>query len=296
MRRAPFVQADVFSDSPFGGNPVVVITDARAMTADDMLAVARGMTFAETGFVLPATTSEADWRLRAFTPATEVPFSGHLILGAAYVLMTQGDAPRRRVVVETDVGYLPVDADIADSHIAGVVVTERAPTFGRTFTEIGALADALGLPPDAIGSHGLAPQIVDAGLPTLIVPTSSRDEVGRVAPAGLAALCERAGVSVVNVFTRETLRPEHTVYVRVFAPLLGVPEDPATGSANAALAAYLVRHGEVSAAPRARVSAEQGYTVGRPSLIVVDVLARGADLELRVGGRVARAAEGVIYY
>ncbi|MFN8484935.1 MAG: PhzF family phenazine biosynthesis protein [Anaerolineae bacterium] len=296
MRRAPFVQADVFSDSPFGGNPVVVITDAGAMTTDDMLAVAQGMSFAETGFVLPATSTEANWRLRAFTPATEVPFSGHLILGAAYVLMTQADPPPRRVVVETDVGYLPVDADIADGHVSRVVVTERPPSFGKTIAAIGELADALGLPADRIGSEGLAPQVVDAGLPTLIVPTPSRDDVGRVAPDGLAAVCERLGVSVVNVFTRETLKPEHTVYVRVFAPLLGVPEDPATGSANAALAAYLVRHGAVPAAPRARISAEQGYAVGRPSLIVVDALARGDDLELRVGGRVARAAEGVIYY
>ncbi|MFN8474129.1 MAG: PhzF family phenazine biosynthesis protein [Anaerolineae bacterium] len=296
MRRAPFVQADVFSDSPFGGNPVVVITDASDMTTTDMLAVAQGMNFAETGFVLPATTTEADWRLRAFTPATEVPFSGHLILGAAYVLMTKGDTPPRRVVVETDVGYLPVDADIDDGGVSRVVVTERTPHFGKVITEIDDLAAALGLAADRIGTDGLPPQIVDAGLPTLIVPTPSRDDVGRVAPAGLARLYERLGASVINVFTRETLKPEHSAYVRVFAPLLGVPEDPATGSANAALAAYLVRHGAFPATPRARISAEQGYAVGRPSLIVVDVLARGEDLELRVGGRVARAAEGVIYY
>ena len=296
MRRAPFVQADVFSDSPFGGNPVVVITDAGDMTADDMFAIARGMNFAETGFVLPATTSEASWRLRAFTPATEVPFSGHLTLGAAYVLMTQAETPPRRVVVETDVGYLPVDADIEDSGVSRVVVTERAPRFGKVVTDMGELADALGLPAERIGADGLAPQVVDAGLPTLIIPITSREDVGHVTPSALDALCERVGASVVNIFTRETLKPEHTVYVRVFAPLLGVPEDPATGTANAALAAYLVRHGVVPTAPSARIAAEQGYAVGRPSLIVVDVLARGEDLELRVGGRVARAAEGVVYY
>ncbi len=296
MRRVPFVQADVFSDSPFGGNPVVVITDADEMTTDDMLAVARGMNFAETGFVLPATTSEADWRLRAFTPATEVPFSGHLILGATYVLMTQDETPRHRIVVETDVGYLPVDADIENGNVTRVVVTERAPQFGRTVADVADLAAALGLAPERIGADGLTPQVVDAGLPTLVIPLASRNDVGHVAPTTLEEICRRVGASVVNVFTRETLKPEHTVYVRVFAPLLGVPEDPATGSANAALAAYLVRHGAIPAAPAARISAEQGYAVGRPSLIVVDVLARGDDLELRVGGRVARAAEGVIYF
>ncbi len=296
MRRAPFVQADVFSDSPFGGNPVVVITDASEMTTDDMLAIARGMNFAETGFVLPATTSEANWRLRAFTPVTEVPFSGHLTLGAAYVLMTEAEAPPPRVVVETDVGYLPVDADVEDGSINRVVVTERAPRFGKIVTAVEDLADALGLAVGHIGADGLAPQIVDAGLPTLMIPIASREDVGHVTPSALDTLCARVGASVVNVFTRETLKPEHTAYVRVFAPLLGVPEDPATGSANAALAAYLVHHGAVPASPSARVSAEQGYTVGRPSLIVVDVRARGDDLELRVGGRVARAAEGVIYY
>lgn len=301
MQRAVFVQADVFTDSPFGGNPVVVILDAHGLSDAEMLAIARGMSFAETGFVVPATVPDADIRLRFYTPATEVPFSGHLMLGAAYVLMTQAGGPlerRARVLVQTELGVLPVDAEIQDGEVQRVTVTENPPSFEDRVEDVLPLAEALRLDPDHIIATGLTPQVVTTTLPTLIVAVASRDDVSGIAldRSGLAIACVDVGADVTAVYTQDTLRPENTVFVRVFAPLLGVDEDPATGSANAALAAYLVHYGGVPDAPTVRVTAEQGYTVGRPSLVQVDVSHDGDGLRVRVGGRVARAAEGVIYF
>jgi PhzF family phenazine biosynthesis protein len=301
VAHAHFVQADVFSNSPFGGNPVVVILDADSMAEADMQAIARGMNFAETGFVLAPTTPEADLRIRFFTPSTEVPFSGHLTLGTGYVLMTQmGGAfiSRTHIVAETGLGLLPVDAEREQGKVTRVVVTEKSPVFGRVVVARDGLADALGLDANRLGFDGLTPQVVTTSLPTLVVPIAARTDVGVISldTAALSAVCHETGATVVAVFTRETLDPGHTVYVRVFAPLLGVSEDPASGSANAALAAYLVHHHAAPGALPTRISAEQGYTVGRPSLILVDVAAYGHTLQVRVGGRVARAAEGTIYY
>lgn len=301
MRRANFVQADVFSASPFGGSPVVVIIDAEGMTDDEMQAIASGMNFAETGFVLPPTTTQADLGIRFFTPATEVPFSGHLLLGAAFATVTQPGGRlegRPRLIAETGLGLLPVDAEWEGGRVSRVVVTERPPTFGPLLADVALLAHALRLPADRLGVPGLPPQTVTTSLPTLVVPIPTRAELGTISldRDSLCEVCERSETSVVALFTRETLNPRHTVYVRVFAPLLGIDEDPATGSANAALAAYLVHHGALTDAPPARVSAEQGYVVGHPSLIVVDVTAHGGNLQVRVGGHVARAAEGAIYY
>ena len=301
MRRAPFVQADVFSASPFGGNPVVVITDAREMSEADMAAVAAGMNFAETGFVLPPTLASADIWVRFFTPATEVPFSGHLALGAAHALLTHPGGPfesRARLVMETAVGRLPVDAEFEAERLTRVSVTERPPVFGPALSDVAGLAEALGLDAGRLGASGLPPQIVTTSLPTLAVPLPTRADVGDLTPdaESLNAVCQACGATVVAVFTRDTLRPDDTLYVRVFAPLLGVPEDAATGSANAALGAYLVHHGALAGAPPARIRAEQGYTLGRPSLVQVDVVAGAGGLEVHVGGHVAQAAEGIIYY
>lgn len=301
MRRVNFVQADVFSASPFGGNPVVVVLDADSLTDDEMQAIAAGMNFAETGFVLAPTTPEANARIRFFTPSTEVPFSGHLILGTAYVLMTQAGGPlegQPRLLTETGLGLLPADAEVEAGKVTRVVVTEKPPVFMSPCADVAELAAALGVRTERLTQQGLPPQVVTTSLPTLIVPLPTRAEVGAVSidAEALTHVCQTLEATAVAVFTRETLDPSHSVYVRVFAPLIGVNEDPASGSSNAALAAYLAHHGQLPDGPTARVSAEQGYTVGRPSLVLVDVETNGDVLQVRVGGHVARAAEGAIYY
>lgn len=301
MRKVRFVQADVFSDSPFGGNPVVVIPDAEGITPDQMQTIARGLGSAETAFLRPATVPDADLRLCCYTPTTRVPFSGHQALGAAYVWGAEGRTPLRspvtRLHIQMDIGVLPVDLQVEAGHIARVVMTEQSPAFGALLEDIWGLAGALSVEPEAIGAH-LPCQVVSTGLPALIVPFRSLSALQEVIPqkAKLTAVCEQVEAQCVLAFSRETLSPRFNVHVRLFAPMLGVDEDPATGSATGALGAYLVQYHVAGEGPVHHIASEQGYEVGRPSAIYVEVDSSTRPMTVRVGGRVWKSIEGNIYF
>ncbi|MFQ6057915.1 MAG: PhzF family phenazine biosynthesis protein [Anaerolineae bacterium] len=305
MRRVRFVQVDVFSDSPFGGNPVVVVPQAQGISEEQMQTIARGL-FVETAFVLPPTDPQADFRVRFFTPTTKVPFSGHPTLGVAYVLAEEGllelQAPVTRVHEEMEIGVLPIDLFVEGEAIAKVVMTEKSPTFHGSLEEVAELAAALSVEEEEITATGLPPQMVSTGLPALMVPLRSLavvQNLGCETPLDvprLNAICEELGAKAVMVFTFETLERSSTVHVRLFAPLLGVEEDPATGSASGALGAYLVQHQAIPVQPLVKICTEQGFEIGRPCTVHVEVDTTGERLGIRVGGQVARSVEGYIYY
>jgi len=305
LHKVRFVQVDVFSDSPFGGNPVVVVPRAEGISEEQMQTIAQGL-FAETAFVLPPTDPRADVRVQFFTPTTRVPFSGHPTLGTAYVLADEGEVeleePVTRIHEELEIGVLPIDLHVERGEITKVVMTGKSPSFHAALEEISELAEALTLDEEEITATGLPPQVVSTGLPALMVPVRSlaavqgiRCDVPLDTPR-LNALCERVGAQAVMVFTFETLERSSTVHVRLFAPLLGVEEDPATGSASGALGAYLVQHRAIPTQPITRLCTEQGYEIGRPCTVHVEVDTRGEGLEIRVGGQVVKSVEGYIYY
>jgi trans-2,3-dihydro-3-hydroxyanthranilate isomerase len=165
------------------------------------------------------------------------------------------------------------------------------------------LAHGLGLPKEALTDTGLPAHVVSTGVPQLMVPIRSLEDVHSLNPAALnvAALndaCRPVGTDCVLVFTKETESPDADVHVRVFAPALGVPEDPATGSANGALGAYLVRHRVIAVTePTTRIVSEQGLEIKRPSRLHVDVDSSGEDVTaVRVGGEVVLVAEGIVRF
>jgi trans-2,3-dihydro-3-hydroxyanthranilate isomerase len=305
LHKALFVQVDVFSESPFGGNPVVVVPRAEGISEKQMQTIAQGL-FAETAFVLPPTDPWADFGVRFFTPTTRVPFSGHPTLGTAYVLAEEGlvelEEPVTRVYEELEIGLLPIDLHVEQGVITKVVMTENPPSFHAALGEIAQLAEALTLSEEEITATGLLPQVVSTGLPALMVPVRSLAAVqglGCELPLDiprLNAVCEKVGAEAVMVFTFETLERSSTVHVRLFAPLLGVEEDPATGSASGALGAYLVQHQAIPLQPVTRLCTEQGYEIGRPCTVYVEVDTRGEELGIRVGGQVVKSIEGTIYY
>ncbi|MFN2227641.1 MAG: PhzF family phenazine biosynthesis protein [Anaerolineae bacterium] len=317
MREYRFIQVDVFTDRPFGGNPLAVFPRAEGLGDDEMQALAREMNLSETTFVLPPRAPGADFRVRIFTPARELPFAGHPVVGSHWVLAHLGrvelQAPVTRVHFELGVGVLPADLHVVDGRVERVVMTQDRPQFLATLdaVQVARLAEGLGLPPAAIEETGLPVQVVSTGVPQMMVPLRSLAEVQGLEAQGLnvAALndvCRAVGTECVHVFCLETERPEATVHVRMFAPLLGVPEDPATGSANGALGAYLVRHGAVPAAeavakavaaPTTYIVSEQGAEMGRPSILYVEVDRRGDEIgAVRVGGQVVPVAEGVVRF
>jgi trans-2,3-dihydro-3-hydroxyanthranilate isomerase len=277
------------------------------LNSKEMQHLAREMNLSETTFVLPSRTARADFRVRIFTPAAELPFAGHPVVGTHWVLAHLGRValhePVTRVHLELGVGVLPADLHVSQGKVERVVMTQDRPAFLAVLNDVTQLAEGLGLPPDAISETRLPVQVVSTGIPQMMVPVRSLAEVQALAASrldlgALTRVCRAHGTECVMVFTFETEQPESTVHVRMFAPLLGVPEDPATGSANGALGAYLVRHQAIPLIePTTSILSEQGAELGRPSSLYVEVDHTAGEIAaVRVGGQVVAVAEGVVRF
>jgi trans-2,3-dihydro-3-hydroxyanthranilate isomerase len=302
VRRYRFIQADVFTEVIFGGNPVAVFPEAEGLSDDEMQKIAREMNLSETTFVLPPTDPNADVRVRFFTPSTELPFAGHPTIGTHIVLTHLGryeiTGPVTRVWQQIAIGTLPVDLITdGDGVTSRAVMTQGEARHGSIYDGRDRLARALGL--ETADVHpDLPAQVFSTGAPGLIIPLASLDAIQRISlNVGLFnEICRSLSVTGAEVFTLETLDAAHQAHVRNFDPLVGVFEDPATGSMAGALGAYLLANKvfdyehEVSTT---HLVIEQGYEMGRPSLIEVDVDIRdGAITEVRVGGEVVIVLEG----
>jgi trans-2,3-dihydro-3-hydroxyanthranilate isomerase len=307
VREYRFLQVDVFTDVPFGGNPLAVFPDAEDLTSEEMQKLAREMNLSETTFVLPPQAPGADFKVRIFTPAAELPFAGHPVVGTHWVLAHLGrielKAPVTEVRFELGVGVLPADLEVAEGRVERVVITSGQAQFLAMMEDVGDLAAALGTSAEAITDTGLPVQVVSTGIATLIVPIRSLTEVQEMDPsrlnvAALGETCRPLGTETVMVFALETERPEATVHVRMFAPSLGVPEDPATGSANGTLGAYLVHHQAVPVSDGTNhFVSEQGAEMGRPSSLDLLVDRSGGEVtRVRVGGRVVPMVEGSVRF
>lgn len=310
MRKVRFVQADVFSDSPFGGNPVVVVPEAEGMTTEEMQALARGMSFAETAFVTQPTLDAARFAIRCFSPTTELAYSGHQLLGAAFVLTAEGQVAladgRAELPIQVGKALCQVHVQQDARGVTRVTAMEGPAEFLGAVDALDAVADALSVAPGDLGIEGWPVERVRTDLPALIIPVRNLATMRLLLPAkgALDALLSSYGACLTLAFSLETLSPINDVHVRVFAPPLGVDEDPATGSANAALAAYLHRFGALGegglgrrgASGRLQLRSEQGSEMGRPSVIELELDPAEDPPRLRVGGRVQRSVEGAVYY
>jgi trans-2,3-dihydro-3-hydroxyanthranilate isomerase len=307
MREYRFVQVDVFTDRPFGGNPLAVFPEAQGLTPEEMQKLAREMNLSETTFVFPPEGPGADFAVRIFTPAKELPFAGHPVVGTHWVLAHLGRVnlhePTTEVRFELGVGVLPAALHVADGQVQRVVMTQDRPRFLAVLEDVADLAAGLGLEPEAITKNRLPVQVVSTGVPQMIAPVRSLAEIqkldaARLDAAALNRACRSVDTDCVLVFSLETAAPESTVHARLFAPLLGVPEDPATGSANGALGAYLVHHRAVPITrPTTMIQSEQGAELGRPSTLYVEIDSDGSRVtSVRVGGQVVPIAEGVVRF
>lgn len=302
-----FFQVDVFTDQPFGGNPLAVFPEADGLTDRQMQQLAQELNLSETTFVLPPTAPGADFRVRIFMPTTEIPFAGHPLVGTHWVLAHLGRVdlrePTTRVTFELGVGLRSAELHVAGGRVTRVVTDHQRPEFLAIANsdQVHRLADALGLAPEAITTVAAPVQVVSTGFPQLFVPVRSLAEVSGIRPlhldvAELSHLCAELGLSAVDVaaFTLETMSPDRNVHMRFFAPVSGVPEDPATGSASGGLAAYLVHHGLLPPTPPLTVvRTEQGLEMGRHSQVVVEVEGTADDIAMvRVSGEVVKVMEG----
>ncbi|MEW6245904.1 MAG: PhzF family phenazine biosynthesis protein [Nitrospirota bacterium] len=305
-RTLKFYQADVFTDQPFGGNPVAVIPDVQGLTDRELQQIAREMNLSESVFVLPPTDQAAVAKIRIFTPTQEIPFAGHPVLGAFYILgklqRLAVREPVTRVLYECNLGLFPVELHVRDGEILRVVMSQPKPQFlGQVegVKDVFDVAKALGLSKNVITETKWPIQVVSTGLPVLIVPVRTLTAVRSIVPdvSAVSRLCDRYGANGMMVFTTVTVDELATVHTRMFAPPIGVFEDPATGSASGALGAYLVHHGVVEVGPTTEITAEQGYEIERPSRILIQVESDDdAIQEVKVGGQAVMVVEGVLKF
>jgi trans-2,3-dihydro-3-hydroxyanthranilate isomerase len=291
-----YIWVDVFAPAPLTGNQLCVFTGADGLPFALMQKVARELNHSETTFLQRATTDGADLRVRILIPtlplAAEVPFAGHPVLGSACVAAMQHGRPVT-LRLETGAGVLPVTVTPAGEGAWEARMLQPLPrtVWSRPAAGLApGFAAELGLQPGDLRSD-LPVEAVDNGMQTVLIPLESLDAVRRAVPDP-ARLRERFGRdgACVLIFAPGGLQPDTQVHCRVFSPFDLVAEDPATGSANGPLGEYLVRHGVV-AGPR--VVSEQGYQVGRPSRLIIDVTRQGGVTEaVHVGGRVMLVGQG----
>ncbi len=296
MRRR-FMTLDVFTRTRFAGNPLALVLDAEGLDTVAMQTIAREFSHPETVFVLPPADPAHKAALRIFTPANELPFAGHPTVGAAVGLARlAGGAGPQSFVLEEKIG--PVSC-IAEAHDAdsgeGEFTLPRLPTDVGDVPDIAAMAGALGLSEGDIGGN-YSPARWSAGVAYTFVPVRTYDAVARARPepATFEKVFGIGGPAMVYVMSSETADPKHHLHARMFAPANGIAEDPATGSAVAAFAGLHAAHRKPGDGTH-RLVIEQGYEMGRPSLMNLSiVMAKGALASASIGGDAIVVTEGVI--
>ena len=296
--RYAFHTLDVFTRRIIGGNPLAVLPDARGLTGTRMQAIAREFNLSETVFVLPATQPAHARRLRIFTPAAELPFAGHPTIGAAWLLAALGAIPLEEPVTtirfEEGVGPVTVEVTVENGQpIFARLTAAQLPVRGPAPPEPARLAELLALAVEDLDDGDWRPEAWSCGVPFLCVPLRDRAALARAKLRLDHWEATLAGYWAPQVypFCRDPDDPA-LFHVRMFAPALGVAEDPATGAAAAAFAGYLARRtGDVTGPLRWMLI--QGVDMGRPSALAVDAdLVAGQPRAVRVGGTAVQVAAG----
>jgi len=289
MKHYRLYQVDAFTTERFTGNPAGVVPNADGLSADQMQWIARELNNSETAFVLSPRASDHDVRVRFFTPTTEVPSCGHATIAAHYVRAIESALPSCTVMQKIGVGILPVDV-IRDASGYRIVMTQGAVQFEEPFAadRVAEIVAALGLTVSQLDER-CPVQIVSTGHSKVLIGVRSREVLDSLNPnlAGLTEISGRIGCNGYYVFTVDPRAADFLAHGRMFAPAIGIAEDPVTGNANGPLGAYLLEHGLVEpVAGSTSFRARQGEALGRPGIVEVEVEVRGtAPMVVRVAGR-----------
>ena len=289
MKKCRLYQVDSFTTDMFQGNPAGVVPDADGLTAAQMQAVAREMNNSETAFILSPTAADHEVWIRFFTPTTEVPSCGHATIAAHYVRALEMGLPSCTVIQKIGAGILPVEI-IREEEDYRIVMTQGTIEFGESFTgrQRDEIVAALGLDEGDLDDR-CPVQIVSTGHSKVLVGIRERTVLNRLKPdpARLTEISRRIQCNGYFVFVLVNDSGEVLSHGRMFAPAIGIPEDPVTGNANGPLGAYLVKHRLVpSEGCRFAFKGRQGEAIGRPGTVEVTVeIAEGIPRIVRVGGR-----------
>ena len=281
---------DVFAETHYSGNQLAVFLCRKPISGEDMQRIAREINFSESAFVTTEEENGNGWPVRIFTPLHEVDFAGHPTLGTAFVVHARlAQHPAARLRLGLKLGTIPVDVPYEKD--APYWMEQAPPVFGGTHPAK-ALADVLGLPPEAIDTR-FPIEEVSTGLPHILVPLRDLEslKIAKIDRDRYFRFIEKTPAKNILVYCLQGRSPSHEISVRMFADYLGIPEDPATGSGNGCLAGYLVKH-RCLGSRSVSLRAGQGHEIGRPSLLFLEAEENQGGIHIRVGGRVKEIASG----
>jgi trans-2,3-dihydro-3-hydroxyanthranilate isomerase len=292
MEKINFYIVDVFAEEKYAGNQLAVFVNAGSLPDPQMQKIAREMNYSETTFVLSSELRAGGYDVRIFTPQQEIPFAGHPTLGTAYIIrqeILKGEA--EKIKLNLPVGQIPVTVVSEEGKPDIFWMQPNPPTFGQKLT-VEAIAPVLHLDPQEIDPR-FPIQEVSTGFPFIIVPLQSRKALqqARIDREKLLALVANTEAKAVLIFCPETRHAANQLSVRVFVDYFGIPEDPATGSANGCLAGYLVQY-TYFGQDWVDLRVEQGYEINRPALLLLKAEKNGAGIEVLVGGQAVLVAKG----
>ena len=293
MKKLTFNIVDVFAEERYSGNQLAVFLNAGMLSTDDMQKIAKEMNYSETTFIISGKREDNGYDVRIFTPETEIPFAGHPTLGTAFILQRE---IIRKPVKKIKLNYLTSQISVAIKYnrneIDRLWMKQKDPVFGETF-DAGTVAEVLSIDKDAIDPD-YPVQAVSTGLPFILVPMKKLDDVKRASinHEKYYRLIEKSEAKAIFIFCPETYNTANDMNARMFADCYGIPEDPATGSAAGCLAGYLLKH-QYYKKDDINIRVEQGHEIGRPSLLFLRAEIKDSEIDINVGGRVIKVAEGV---
>ncbi len=280
---------DVFTEVPYAGNQLAVFPDGEGLSTGQMQKLAQEINYSETVFIFESDQEDADFAVRIFTPRSELPFAGHPVLGTAYSIMNilaVWSGKKEILWLKTGVGVIPLE-----KKGKYIQMTQNEPQFLEQYADREEIAGLVGLEADDI-SDDLPVEIVSTGNSFLIIPVKTLEAMGRVngKVSRMEAFFSRSDAMAPYLFTMETVNASAAVHTRLPAGHMGIPEDPATGSAAGPLAAYLLKRRIFG--NKFEIENEQGLEMGRPSTILMDGEIRDGRYIIKIGGACAYTGKG----
>lgn len=292
MKKLSFWIVDVFAEEKFEGNQLAVFTTAHNLSDVEMQQIAKEMNYSETTFILSEVMRDGGYDVRIFTPEEEVPFAGHPTLGTAFIIGKEIIKDKvDKIVLNLGIGQIPVKFYYKEKDTEVLWMKQKNPIFGRIL-DSKAISEVLNLKNDDIDER-FPVQEVSTGLGFIIIPLKTLDAVknAEIVQEKYYQLIKDIEAKAILVFCPETYNIDKDLNVRVFAPQYGILEDPATGSANGCLAGYLVKY-KYFGDNKIDVQVEQGYEIGRMSLLFLKAKKVEGEIEVFVGGKVVMVARG----
>jgi trans-2,3-dihydro-3-hydroxyanthranilate isomerase len=287
-----FFITDVFAEGRYSGNQLATFLDCGSLSDKEMQQIAREINFSETTFILSEEQKKGGYDVRIFTPGAEVEFAGHPTLGTAYIIQRHViQKPAEEVILNLKVGQVPVSFPVEGARERLLWMRQAEPRFGEIL-DIGRVAPVLNLTEGDIDSRWPIEQ-VSTGLPFIIVPLKTLDALKRAAISKERhdELIKETWAKILLVFCQGGYTEQQDLAVRVFPLYFGIAEDPATGSGNGCLAAYLVKNRYFRSAT-IDIRTGQGYEIGRPSLLALRASETDGRMTIDVGGQVIPVAQG----